>query len=195
MRPELDSLIEAFLFWKGEPVPLPELCRLLHTPSGEIKQALKTLEEKLAGRGLCLVRTETEAALASSKESAPLIAEAHKEELTRDLGRAALETLAIVLYRAPVSRREIEYVRGVNSTAILRALLIRGLIERTLDETDARVFRYRPTVGLLSLLGITSVDTLPEFEEVNKEIAAFSAEETGKKETKLEEEPEILPDE
>ena len=167
---ETDKQIEAVLFWKGEAVTLPELCRALKLPSVEVKRGLSTLKEKLKGRGLVLIQNDDEFSLATVPEASLLIENLRKEELSRELGKAALETLSIVLYRGMASRRDIEYVRGVNSTAILRNLLIRGLVERRQSEKDERVFLYRPTTDLLALLGLSSVSDLPEYTEVRAEL-------------------------
>lgn len=172
---ELDNQIEAILFWRGEPMTLPELCRALKLSSIDVRKGLQSLKEKLQGRGLALIQTEDEYALATAPDTHELIERLRKEELARDLGKAALETLSIVLYKEKVSRRDIEYIRGVNSTAILRSLLIRGLIERRQSENDERVFVYRPTIDLLSLLGITSSEELPEFQDVRAELTTAQA--------------------
>lgn len=175
MNQELEKMIEAILFWRGEPMTLPELCRALKAPSHEVKKALATLKESLKGRGIGLIQTEDEYALATAPDMHELIERLRKEELARDLGKAALETLSIVLYKGQVSRRDIEYIRGVNSTAILRSLLIRGLIERKQSEKDERIFLYHPTVELISLLGITSAEELPELAGVRAELEALKA--------------------
>lgn len=172
---DLDKQLEAMLFWRGEPMTLPELCRALKLPSADVRKGLQTFKEKLRGRGLALIQTEDEYALATAPDAHELIERLRKEELARDLGKAALETLSIVLYKEKVSRRDIEYIRGVNSTAILRNLLMRGLIERRQSEEDERVFLYRPTVDLLSLLGIASTEELPEFQNIRTELAAAKA--------------------
>ncbi|HEY4508259.1 MAG TPA: SMC-Scp complex subunit ScpB, partial [Candidatus Paceibacterota bacterium] len=114
-------------------------------------------------------------ALATAPETHALIERLRKEELARDLGKAAIETLSIVLYKGEVRRRDIDYIRGVNSTAILRSLLIRGLIERAQSTTDERMFLYRPTVKLSALLGVKSVDELPEYAAVRAELEAAQA--------------------
>ena len=93
-----------------------------------------------------------------------------KEELNRDLSKASLETLSIVLYKNGVSRSEIDYIRGVNSSFTLRALSVRGLVERILDPKDNRRYLYRPSFELFSFMGIKSVQELPEYGEVNKSI-------------------------
>lgn len=174
---ELDKQIEAILFWKGEPVTLPELCRALKASSAEAKKALQALKETLGGRGIALIQTENQVALATAPETHELIEHLRTEELSRDLGKAALETLSILLYKGHAARREIERIRGVNSTAILRSLLIRGLVERTQSESDERMYRYRPTVELFSLLGIARADELPEYERVQSELTAVQREE------------------
>ena len=174
---ELDNQIEAILFWRGEPMTLPELCRALKLPSADVKKGLQSLKEKLQGRGLVLIQTEDEYALATAPETHELIERLRKEELAKDLGKAALETLSVGLYKEKVSRRDIEYIRGVNSTTILRSLLIRGLIERKQGEGDERVFLYYPTVDLVSLLGVRSIEELPEWNEIRVELEAVKAEE------------------
>jgi segregation and condensation protein B len=103
-----------------------------------------------------------------------MIEELQKEELSRDLGRAGLETLTIILYKGPISRREIDYIRGVNSGFILRNLLIRGLIERAESQTGERSFSYKPTLALLEYLGISKRDDLPEYEVAFKKLEEFS---------------------
>ena len=81
-----------------------------------------------------------------------------------------METLSIVLYRGPVRKSEIDYIRGVNSATILRNLLVRGLVERKTDENNQRSFFYLPTFELLSYLGISELKELPEYEQTQKEI-------------------------
>jgi len=175
MSEPLDTLVEAILFWRGEPMTLPELCRALKQPSGDVKRALQTLTEKLSGRGIALIQAGDDIALATAPETHALIERLRREELSRDLGKAALQTLSIVLYKGEVRRRDIDYIRGVDSAAILRSLLIRGLIERTQSAADERMFLYRPTVELLSLLGVKSTDELPEYAAVRAELEAAQA--------------------
>lgn len=176
MERTLETMIEAVLFWKGETVTLPELCRALKAPSGDVKRALKTLAEKLSGRGIALIQAGDDIALATTGETHAVIERLRKVELSRDLGRAALETLSIVLYKGEARRRDVEYIRGVNSATILRSLLIRGLIERAQSATDERVFLYRPTVELLSLLGVRGVEELPEYAAVRAELESAESE-------------------
>ena len=175
----LSQQIEAILFWKAEPVKLKKLAELLNLPQAgdlqSIRSALSELGSTLKGRGLTLVQTDDEVMLGTAKELSPLIEKLTKDELSRDLGKAGLETLSIILYQGPITRVEIDYIRGVNSQFIVRNLLIRGLVERVENPKDARSYLYKTTLDLLSHLGISKVEDLPEYEAVRKEIEAFKS--------------------
>jgi len=173
MNLDLPQKLEALLFWKAEPVSFKKLASLLKVDEPTITTALNQLEETLKGRGLSLVRNDEEVMLGTAKELSSLIEELTKEELSRDLGKAGLETLSIVLYQGPISRADIDYIRGVNSQFILRNLLIRGLVERVDNPKDARSFLYKPTLELLSHLGVTKISELPEYEQVKSDIESF----------------------
>ncbi len=169
----LSSQLEAILFWKAEPISFKKLAALLNVDAAAIKTGLEELENTLKGRGLTLVRTDEEVMLGTAKELSPLIEQLTKEELTRDLGKAGLETLSIILYQGPISRADIDYIRGVNSQFIVRNLLIRGLVERIDNPKDARSYLYKTTLDLLSHLGISKIEELPEYEQVRKDIEGF----------------------
>jgi segregation and condensation protein B len=170
---DLAAKIEAILFWKAEPVATKKLAQLLGVNAIALKDGLAALENSLKGRGVTLVQTDEEVMLGTAKELSPLIEQLTKDELTRDLGKAGLETLSIVLYQGPISRADIDYIRGVNSQFILRSLLIRGLVERVDNPADARSYLYKPTLDLLSHLGVSKIADLPEYEQVRNDIASF----------------------
>jgi segregation and condensation protein B len=111
--------------------------------------------------------------LGTSKDISSLIETLSKEELVKDLGKAGLETLSIILYQGPISRAEIDYIRGVNSNFILRNLLIRGLVERVENPNDQRSFLYKPTLELISYLGLSKITDLPDYETVRKDIEQY----------------------
>ncbi len=182
---ELDAQIEALLFWKAEPISAKRLVQILKKDPKEIEEALLKLEQRLTGRGLCLVYKEDVVTLATSPENAEMIEALTKEELVKDLGKAGLETLSIVIYRSPVSRSEIDYIRGVNSNFILRNLLVRGLVERVTKPGDERSYLYKPTFDLLAHLGVKKVEDLPEYTQMREEIelSQKEAEKVEKKET------------
>ncbi len=164
----LDAKIEAFLFYRGEPVSFSVLAKAFNVQQEEVVEALKILEEKLSSRGLSLVTNNSEVMLGTSASLSGFFEEMRKEELTKELSRASLETLSIVLYKEKVSRADIDYIRGVNSSFILRNLLVRGLVDKETDAKDSRVSLYRPSLELLAHLGVSKTSELPNFEEVRK---------------------------
>ena len=170
---DLSAKIEAILFWKAEPVSIKRLGSLLNEKPDAIKVGLSSLGASLRARGLTLVQTDDEVMLGTAKELSSLIEQLTKEELSRDLGKAGLETLSIILYQGPISRADIDYIRGVNSQFILRNLLIRGLVERVDNPKDTRSYLYKTTLQLLSHLGVSKIGDLPEYEKVRSEIEAF----------------------
>lgn len=169
----LPQQIEAILFWKAEPVSIKKLAALLDTKEASVRTAISELENNLKGRGITVVITDDEVTLGTGKEFAPLIEKLTKDELTRDLGKAGLETISIILYQGPISRAHIDHIRGVNSQFVVRALLIRGLIERVDNPEDSRSFLYKPTIALLSHLGVSKITDLPDFEKVRADIESF----------------------
>jgi segregation and condensation protein B len=169
----LDAQIESLLFWKGEPMSFKKLADILKKTPEEIHEAVLLLETKLAGRGIQLVKKDDEIMLGSAAEMGPIIETLIKEELVRDLGKAGLETLSIILYRGPVARRDIDYIRGVNSQFILRNLLVRGLVEKVPNPEDQRTFLYKPTFDLLTHMGLSSIEQLPEYKGIQTELEAL----------------------
>lgn len=167
---KLENQIEAILFWKGEPMKIKKIAEILSTEEAQVSEALSQLESNLTNRGLVILRKDDEIALGTSPSISPLIEKLTKEELIRDLGKAGLETLAIIIYRGPVSRAEIDYIRGVQSNFIIRNLSIRGLIEKVSNPKDARSFLYKPTFELMQYLGVSKIEEMPEFESVKSEL-------------------------
>ncbi len=189
MTSDLVKKVEAILFYKSEPVSVRELAKLSDAAEPEIDRALEELKSLYADRGITLMQEGLPPARAGGAQAgdrymfatAPSVADFIKklvqEEYTKDLGKAGLETLAVVLYRGPVARTDIDHIRGVNSSFILRALVMRGLVERLPNERDSRSFLYRPSFDLLRHLGVANVKDLPEFESVKEAIDAVPKEE------------------
>ena len=166
----LEQKIEAILFFKAEPIKISKLAQILEVTETEINQALELLKNSLTNRGLKIILNAEEVELVTAPEISSVIERLTKEELSKDLGRAGLETLSIVLYQGPIAKAMIDHIRGVNSSFILRNLQIRGLVEREVNQKDARSFSYKPTTELLAHLGITTIDELPEIDKVKAEI-------------------------
>lgn len=166
MSIELESKIEGLLFYKGEDITIKKLSELLNVTSEEIELGLNKLTESLSGRGLVLVRKDDSVVLGITGELSSLIESIRKEEIAKELSKASLETLSIVLYKNGVSRSDIDYIRGVNSSFILRNLLVRGLVEKIIDPKDNRRMLYRPTFDTLSYMGITAIEELPNYDQI-----------------------------
>lgn len=168
----LEQKIEAILFFKNEPVTLSELAKILKVQKENVQITINKLQKDYENRGIVLVTNGEKASLGTHPEYSDLIEQIQKEEFSRELGRVGLETLALVLYRGPVARREIDYIRGVNSSFTLRNLLVRGLVER---EEEGRSHIYKPTLKLLQYLGIRKREDLPEFETAFEKITKFES--------------------
>jgi segregation and condensation protein B len=170
---KLSSIIETILFVHGAPMSTEALARVTKKSLAEVGEALKELKKDLAGRGIVLLEKDGEWQLGSSPENASAIEELVKNEFAQELSRSALETLAIVAYRGPIARVDIEYLRGVNSSFILRTLLMRGLVERTENPHDARSFLYRVSFDFLKHFGLTSPEELPHWRQAQAQAATL----------------------
>lgn len=170
---ELDKKIEALLFWKGEELQVSFIAKVCEVSESETLESLERIKTSLENRGFVLIQKDNRAMLRTHPDLAPLFEKLTEDELTKELSKAALETLTIVLYRGPIKRNDIDFIRGVNSQFILRTLSIRGLIEKIVNPQDERGFLYRPTFELLSYLGVRSIDELPDFESVKNDIESF----------------------
>lgn len=164
--------IEAILFWKAEPVSRSFLKEILAIDDDTLTQSLAELNSSLTNRGLAVISANDTYELVTSPSVSAVIEGLHKDELTRDLGKAGLETLTIVLYLGPITRKEIEYLRGVNSQFVLRNLLIRGLIEKEVGK-GLRLTQYSGTLEALKHLGVQTREELPEFEKMTSEYSSF----------------------
>lgn len=174
-----ENKIESILLFKNEPVGFKELSKILNISIEEVQTAVSNLQQHYENRGIVLVTDGEEVSLGTHASLSGLIEEMQKDELSRELGKAGLETLSIVLYKHPISRREIDYIRGVNSSFILRNLLIRGLIERTEGIAGERSYTYKPTLELLRHLGLTKTSDLPGYEDALAKMLEFTERENG----------------
>lgn len=172
MQP-LDNKIEAILFFENQPVSVKKLASLFKTTEEDIDSALNTLQQRLS-YGITLVRKDEEAMLTTSNDVSDIIETIKKEELSKELSKAALETLTIIIYKGPIRRSELDFIRGVNSQFIIRNLEMRGLIERISDPSDERASLYRPSFDLLTFLGVKNIEEMPEFDSLRKKIEDLS---------------------
>ncbi len=166
----LEQKIESVLFFKGEPVEKKRLMEFLKISQEELTNAILDLRKSLENRGISLQENNEELSLGTKSEFSILIESLQKEELQKDLSKATMDTLSIILYKNGATRSEIDYIRGVNSSFILRALSIRGLVEKTTDKEDSRRFVYKPTFALLGFMGLERIEDLPNYEMIHKKL-------------------------
>lgn len=166
----LDMKIEALLFYRATPLNKITLMKNFECTEDDFHEAIDTIRSRHEKSALSLLETEAEIQLTTSPEVSDFIAEQSKEEIKGDIGKAGAETLAIILYREPVTRAEIDRIRGVNSSFILRNLMVRGLIERK-SRKGSQV--YSISTQLLQHLGVEQKYDLPRFAEFMNAIEAF----------------------
>ena len=169
----LVNKIESLLFYQVEPMKIKKMAEILEVDEENINQSIQELEKNLENRGVKLIKNDDVISLTTSPENSDIIEIIKKEEQDKELSKAALETLSIILYRGPIKRSVIDYIRGVNSQFSLRSLLIKGLIEKEQSKDDERAFVYKPSIDLLSYMGISKIEELPEYKEVNEDINIF----------------------
>lgn len=170
----LDILIEGLLFYKSAPQKKMTLQKVYSVSAEDLQIAVDALRARLQTGATRIIETETEIALVTAPELAPFIDDIRKAEIKNDIGKAGAETLAIILYRGAVTRSDIDRVRGVNSSFILRNLLIRGLVERK-ESTRGSGYTFAVTPALLAKLGVTHTRELTDFAKVTDALEAFVA--------------------
>lgn len=171
----LDVLVEGLLFYKATPQKIATLKKLFAVSDEDWQSTIAKLEQRLDRSAIRVVQTDTHIQLVTAPELSDFVEAMQKDELSGDIGKAGAETLAIILYRGPILRAEIDRIRGVNSAFILRNLMVRGLIER---KTQGNTYNFSITPKLLQQLGITNKQSLPEYGTFMNAIDAFEAENT-----------------
>lgn len=161
---ELLAKIEGLLFVSPGLVSVYQLAKALETSEGEIETVLSKLDVhyKEFGHGLRLMQVKSRVQLTTAPEISKTIERFLDLETTSSLSQAALETLAIIAYKQPVTRPDVEVIRGVNSDSVLRTLLSKGLIEELgRAETPGRPIYYGTTPDFLQYFGLESLERLP----------------------------------
>jgi segregation and condensation protein B len=165
---KIASQIEALLFIFGESLDKKKISSTLKVTEEEIEKAADFLKEQYSDpkRGIVLMENAGKYMLATKPEHSVLVEKFVTEDLKEELTPAALETLSIISYFGPVTRAQIDFLRGVNSSFILRSLLIRGLIER--KTAKGLAFEYEVSFEFLKYMGIDHVSKMPKYEEYQK---------------------------
>ena len=175
--PSLEAIMEALLFVADSPVSAGRLAEALQVTPGQVERALDDLEAAYAERGLRLQRAGSRVQLITAPEIAPFIERFLGLEARTRLSQAALETLAIIAYRQPITRPEIESIRGVGSDSVLRTLVSLGLIDEVgRAPTVGHPILYGTTFEFLQHFGLRSLEEMPPLEEVPIDVESDEAE-------------------
>ncbi|MGE5249115.1 MAG: SMC-Scp complex subunit ScpB [Bacteroidota bacterium] len=154
--------LEAMLFVAAEPATSAQLAAALDVTTSVVERGLRELEEALVPRGLRLQRHGGRVQLTTAPELAELIERFLGLEAIAHLSRAALETLAIIAYQQPVTRPQVDSIRGVNSDGTMKSLLSKGLIQESgRTEGPGRPILYSTSPAFLQHFGINSLNELP----------------------------------
>jgi len=163
------SQLESLLFVGIKPLSAKELANLIGAKTEEVHEALEelTVEYKNSGRGLALISNNGHYQLTTSSDNSSLIKDFLKDEINGELSQPSLEALTIIAYRGPIAKIEIEKIRGVNCSLIIRNLLLRGLIEEKFNKVKNENY-YSVTNDFIRFLGLSTLNDLPEYEKLNK---------------------------
>jgi len=165
---KLSSQLEAILLVANKPVSLKELGKAVDAKTAEVEAALNdlSLEYEQSNRGWRLISANHNYQLVSSGEHSALIKDFLKSEASGELSQPSLEALTIIAYRGPVSKIELERVRGVNCSLIVRNLLLRGLIEEVFDKQKNENY-YQVTLDFVRFLGLNNISELPDYNRLH----------------------------
>ena len=165
----MKAIVEGLLFLSGEDgLTLEEISNIIEKDEEEVKNIIKELynDYSNSGRGINIEFLGNHFKLTTKKEHKEYYKKLALDEENGSLSNSALETLAIIAYNAPLTRIEIDNIRGVNSSYVIRKLLLKGLIEEVgRSEAPGRPRLYNITPKFLDYFGLGSIDELPKLEE------------------------------
>ncbi|NCN07171.1 SMC-Scp complex subunit ScpB [Candidatus Falkowbacteria bacterium] len=169
MNTQLKNNIESLLFISHKPLSIGDLTKVTSSTADEVKSVILEIEQEYQTKagGIEMIRIGDKHQFVTSSESSEAVKKFIKSEITGELTKPSLETLTIIAYRGPISKAELELIRGVNCSVILRNLLMRGLIEAKEDPKKMIVF-YSITFEFLKYLGLSKIEDLPDFEKLNR---------------------------
>jgi segregation and condensation protein B len=166
----LKSQIESLLFIAAKPLSLNDLNKILSKDKKEIEKALIELRDIYHKNesGLQIIEQGKKYQMVSSADNAKLVQKYLEDETSGELSQASLEALTIIAYRGPISKTELERIRGVNCSLILRNLLLRGLIEEK-NSASGEDKIYSVSLDFIRFLGIENIKQVPDYERLNKD--------------------------
>lgn len=171
MTKNIKSVIESILFVASRPLSAAQIAKILDIEKDAAESALKEIAAAHDESGVVLLESGGLWQMATNAKNSTEVKNFLNADLREKLTDATVETLAIIAYRQPISRGEIEAIRGVNCQYSIRHLLMRGLIQKIPSPSDSRQVLYETTLEFLQHLGLKSVADLPDFESLVKQIA------------------------
>lgn len=168
---QLQNKIESLLFLDSKPLTLKKLAHACGVTEAEVEDAVNQLQSLYdqRGGGVMVIKEGKNVQLMTAPQQSDFVRDYLKQEEIGELTRPSLETLTIITYRGPVAKSEVELIRGVNCSLILRNLMIRGLVEQV-GETDSESPVYRVTLEFLRSLGVNKASDLPNYKDLNENV-------------------------
>lgn len=167
---ELENILESLAFVSNHPLKPKTLAVFLNQTEENIREAFLRLAARRKDFGVVLLQNGEEFQMATNPKYSPQVKDFLNADLREKLTDATLEVLGIITYRQPVTKSEIEVIRGVNSQYSIRHLLMRGLIEKTQNPSDQRSVIYKTTTEFLQHMGLSSISDLPDFQALVSQI-------------------------
>ena len=164
---DLTKKLHALLFLSGSPIRLERLRKLTDASSDDLASALESLTSFLEPTGLALRTSDDGVQMVTSPSVSEITERFAKDSFETNLSKTALETLTIILYKGPITRPAIDYIRGMNSQYALQTLLVRGIIERHDNPKDARSYVYTVAPKFTDYLGVIDPKDLPEYDDLH----------------------------
>ncbi len=161
------SQLEAILFVASRPLEIKKIAKALKSSTDEVDTAIDQLMQKYTGvSGIHITMVGDSVQMTTNPEYADVVDQFVKSDTQGELTKAQLETLTVIAYRGPITRPELEEIRGVNCSVILRNLIVRGLISEH-EQDDSVLPSYELSIDALRFLGISSVQELPEYDTLS----------------------------
>ncbi len=179
-KTELKNIVECLLFVSSKPLRVDKLAAIVEVPREDIEESLQalTLEYSSGNRPVFIQEVAGGVRIASRQKYGPYVKKLFEGRLTYNLSAAALETLAIIAYRQPVTMQDIEQIRGVSSSGVVRGLLEKRLIKLAgRKEALGRPLLYRTSEEFLEYFGLQSLSDIPPLEElgIEEEVEGLAA--------------------
>ncbi|MHB1293851.1 MAG: SMC-Scp complex subunit ScpB [Anaerolineae bacterium] len=172
---DIDRLIEALLFVANGPTNLEDLAKAIEVEVEAVEEGLSRLRDGLEGRGVRLERVGRRVQLVSAPEASGAVERFLGLDVSGKLSPASLETLAIIAYRQPITRAQVDAIRGVNSDGVIRTLLAKNLVAPVgrLEQVGRPVL-FGTTSDFMQYFGLTSLEELPNLPELGEPVEGSS---------------------